>query len=95
LKYNVDDSVDRYKVWIVAKGYKQQVGIDFSDTFSLMDKLTFLRVLLVLVAYAKNWSQQHLDTSNAFLNHELFKEVYMDIPPRLQNKKKRISLQVE
>ena len=43
MKYNADSSVNRYKVWLVAKGYVPVV---------LVVKMTTIRVLLV-VAMAK------------------------------------------
>ncbi|XP_059070464.1 uncharacterized mitochondrial protein AtMg00810-like [Cryptomeria japonica] len=34
LKKKVDGSIDRYKAWLVAKGFVDQEGIDYGETFS-------------------------------------------------------------
>eukprot|EP00253_Pinus_taeda_P028705 PITA_28705 len=45
-KTNVEGKVEKYKAWLVAKGYSQVSGIDFGDIFSPIAKVTSIRLLL-------------------------------------------------
>lgn len=55
VKCKPDGTVDRYKTRIVAKGYSQQEGIDFSDTFSPVSKIVTVKIFLALLI-SHNWS---------------------------------------
>ena len=50
LKFNPDGFVARLKACLVAKGYAQTYDVDYSDTFSPVDKLTSARLFISLAA---------------------------------------------
>lgn len=63
LKYKSDGSLERYKAHLVAKCYTQQ-GVDYLDTFSPVENLKTVRVILALTAI-HDWSVSQMDVTNA------------------------------
>ena len=87
VKYKSDRTIECYKAKLVAKGYTQTYGIDYQETFAPVAKINTVRVLLSL-ATNLDWPLQQLDVKNAFLNGDLEKEVYMNLPPRFDDRRK-------
>ena len=79
VKHNSNGSIARYKVGLVTKGFAQTYGIDYEEPFSLVAKMTTIRILLAIAA-TKSWKLYQLDVKNAFLNGDLLEEIYMEQP---------------
>jgi len=75
-KTNVEGKVEKYKAWLVAKGYSQVPGIDFGDIFSPVVKITSIRFLLS-VATAFDFEVEQMDVKTTFLHGDLEEEIYM------------------
>jgi hypothetical protein len=79
VKHNADGSMSRYKTKLVTKGYAQTYGINYEETYSLVAKMTSIRVIIVM-ATTKGWSLHQMDVKNVFLHGNLQEEVYMEQP---------------
>ena len=55
VKRHSDGSIARHKVRLVARGFSQELGLDYGETFSPVVKPTTIKLVLALAAYF-NWS---------------------------------------
>ncbi|MCO5569407.1 hypothetical protein L7F22_023119 [Adiantum nelumboides] len=84
-KLHADGSVSRYKACLVARGFSQVLGMDYSETFSPMLRITSFRVLIAIAAQFRLLLHQ-MDVRTAFLHGDLEEEIYMMQPPRYISK---------
>jgi hypothetical protein len=80
VKTRYDGSLERYKTRLVARGFQQEHGRDYDETFTPVAHMTIIRTLLT-VDFVWGWSISQLDVKNVFLNGELREDVYMRPPP--------------
>lgn len=84
LKYNAQGEIDRYKARLVARGFTQRYGIDFTETFSPVAKFDSIQTLPSLVA-VNDLHMVQFDVCTAFLHGEIDEELYMTQPPHFED----------
>jgi len=78
-KLNKNGEIDKHRARLVAKGYAQQHGIDYTEVFAHVARLDTIRLVVALVAQ-KKWTAYQLDVKSAFLHGELNEEVFVEQP---------------
>ncbi|KAL2234657.1 UNVERIFIED_CONTAM: Retrovirus-related Pol polyprotein from transposon TNT 1-94 [Sesamum indicum] len=73
------DGKKRYKARFVVKGFQKRYGIDFTDIFTPVVKLTTILLVLSMVA-TDNLELQQMDGKTAFLHGDLEEEICMVQP---------------
>nr|GFA00785.1 retrovirus-related Pol polyprotein from transposon TNT 1-94 [Tanacetum cinerariifolium] len=67
------------KAHLVARGYRQEEGIDFEESFAPVARLETIRIFLPYAAH-KNMVVYQMDVKTVFLNGNLREEVYVSQP---------------
>ena len=79
IKTRSDGTVDRYKARLIARGFTQEYGIDYENTFAPVAQFSSIKTLIAVSATGKCPLFQ-MDVKNVFLNGKLSDEVYMKLP---------------
>ncbi|GKB74098.1 retrovirus-related pol polyprotein from transposon TNT 1-94 [Tanacetum coccineum] len=78
-KWDAENIVVQNKTRLVAKGYKQEEGIDFEESFAHVARIESVRMFIAYAAH-KNITIFQMDVKTAFLNGPLKEEVYVSQP---------------
>ncbi|GJZ37653.1 integrase, catalytic region, zinc finger, CCHC-type containing protein [Tanacetum coccineum] len=78
-KCDAKNIVVRNKTRLVAKGYRQEEGIDFEESFASVARLEAVRMFIAYAAH-KNITIFQMDVKMAFLNGPLKEKVYVSQP---------------
>lgn len=89
IKHNPKGEIDRFKARLVIRGFTQEYGIDYNETFSPVVKFTSIRTILAIAA-ARNLKLKQFDVKTAFLYGTLNEEIYMCQPKGFNDESGRV-----
>ena len=64
-KFTSDGAIKRYRARLVARGFSQEKGIDYTEIFSLVPKMTSIHTIIPLAAKCR-WKMFQMDVKSAF-----------------------------
>ncbi|GJT75306.1 retrotransposon protein, putative, unclassified [Tanacetum coccineum] len=79
VKLDEPGGILKNKSWLVARGYRQEEGINFEESFALVATLEAIRIFLAFSDHM-NMVVYQMDMKTAFLNGNLREEVYVSQP---------------
>ena len=84
LKTGANGEVLRYKARWVVRGFEQQEGVDYNETFASVVKPMSYKLIFALAA-ALDLELEQMDVQTAFLYGEVDEEIYVEQPPGIPN----------
>nr|GFA86893.1 copia protein [Tanacetum cinerariifolium] len=78
-KHDEEQTVIRNKSRLVVRGYRQEEGIDFEESFALVARMEAIKIFLAYVAH-KSFTVFQMDVKTAFLHGSLKEDVYICQP---------------
>ncbi|CAI7742959.1 unnamed protein product, partial [Closterium sp. NIES-54] len=79
VKTKADETIDKFKARWVVRGFDQEHGRDFTETFAPDSRPTSLRILLA-IASMKQKKLRQIDIANAFLYAPVDAEIFVEQP---------------
>ncbi|KMQ90226.1 retrovirus-related pol polyprotein from transposon tnt 1-94 [Lasius niger] len=87
LKRDANGNIQWYKARLVARGFRQQAGIDYQETHSPVVRFDSIRAVLPVASYMKI---RQFDVKTAFLYGDIEETIYMQQPEGYEDKTGRI-----
>lgn len=81
-KWDDQEGRVKYKARLVARGFTQERGLDYDETYAPTVAREAFRIFLSMIAYL-GWELHQMDVKAAFIEGELKELVYMQIPEGL------------
>nr|GEX21810.1 hypothetical protein [Tanacetum cinerariifolium] len=78
-KHDKEQTVIRNKSRLVVRGYRQEEGIDFEESFAPVARMASIRIFLAYAAH-KSFTVFQMDVKTAFLHGSLKEDVYVCQP---------------
>nr|GEX39977.1 retrovirus-related Pol polyprotein from transposon TNT 1-94 [Tanacetum cinerariifolium] len=78
-KHDEEQTVIRNKSRLVVRGYRQEEGIDFEESFALVTRMEAIKIFLAYVAH-KSFTVFQMDIKTAFLHGSLKEDMYVCQP---------------
>nr|GEX03512.1 retrovirus-related Pol polyprotein from transposon TNT 1-94 [Tanacetum cinerariifolium] len=78
-KHDEEQTVIRNKSHLVVRGYRQEEGIDFEESFAPVARMEAIRIFLAYVAH-KSFTMFQMDVKTVFLHGTLKEDVYVCQP---------------
>ena len=85
-KMDEHEAITRNKERLVAKGYNQENGIDFYETYAPVSRLEVVRLFLAFSSI-KGFRLLQMDVKSAFLNGYINEEMFVSQPPGFEDYK--------
>ncbi|BES92271.1 Hydra magnipapillata [Nesidiocoris tenuis] len=90
-KLKPDGTLERRKARLVAQGFSQRPGLDYSETYSLVLKMKSLRLLMGIAAN-EDLELTQMDVTTAYLNGTLDEQIFMKILEGLEENLHKIMI---
>src|SRR5436190_12165342 len=91
---NTDGSTERFKARLVARGFSQVHGQDYTETFAPTVQMDTLRLFLATVA-AEDLECAQFDIKNAFTEAHLKEKIYTRLEPLNQGRASQMGFRAE
>ncbi|GBM93105.1 Retrovirus-related Pol polyprotein from transposon TNT 1-94 [Araneus ventricosus] len=80
IKHDEKNNVKKYKSRLVAQGFEQRPGVDFTDVFAPLVNFHIIKFLFVLLVCILGWNHAEIDVKGAYLYGNLDFPIYMQQP---------------